>query len=643
MRVSFTICLVVLAIVLGGLAVVHTGEKYRDRIFGSTAVAKGEKLFDLKELDRTRAIVISNTNDAEVRIEQTGHFWSATEPWADRVDPLYVRTLFQFAGSLVVQDAIDRDGLDLRDFGLREGSIRLKMLDSESEETCDIWIGRKTAWKIPSKDGKLAEQTIFIRRADRDKKDKIYICTSSATAAIHSLFSDDFARFRDHHPFLLHFNQQYLDKVSIQNGETEIVVSRPHIRSGWRITKPNELHVDPEAVRNLLNSLAELKALKAEDRSRVTLPTAADGVKQAQEVSIHFAGEDNDSTLRIYPPMKDDSNIALATVSDRPDTVFHLPLTKSAAIPGSASLSFLQTGVNDLRSKTMTHMNGRELKTIIIRPGGLRDILLQRTRRSEWRILEQDGWRTANTDTLVRLITAVTQDKIVNFVTDAATELAPYGLNRPMLLLGFNSFGGDGIRMAIGRGPQDGKLYARILGRPNIWEISSETFGKIALYPWQWRTAHVWHIPAVDVEKIVVQRKGKPGVELTYAHFADKWTASLDGKDATTELNPNRAKLFLKHLGSLEASRWIGPMHPAAMKALESPDTVVRIHVKRFNDEGMEIAPAVKTLKLAHTPGGLIYFAKVDTQPAGKDRDHEASYFNLSPEAVTKLYVDLFE
>ena len=358
---------------------------------------------------------------------------------------------------------------------------------------------------------------------------------------------------------------------------------------------------------------------------------------------VGIVGGESDITLRIYPPAKEDANVTLATVSDRPDTVFHLPLTNSASVTGTNSLGFLQTGVNDLRSKTMTHLNGRELKTIIIRPGGLQDILLERTRSTEWKILRPDGWHPTNIDTLARLITAVTQDKILRFVTDAATDLSPYGLDRPLVLLGFNSYAGEGIRMAMGKGPEDGKLYARILGRPNVWEISSETFGKIALYPWQWRTAHVWSIPEIDIEKIVIQRKDQPEISLTYAHLADKWTAKLDGKDATSTLNPNRAKYFLKQLTSLEASRWIGPNHTTAMKAVESADTTIKIHVKQFDDEGMETEPAIKTLRIAHTGGGLIYFAKVDTVPVGRNAQHESSYFYLSPEIISKLYVNLFE
>ena len=159
----------------------------------------------------------------------------------------------------------------------------------------------------------------------------------------------------------------------------------------------------------------------------------------------------------------------------------------------------------------MVSLDGKQLKTIIIRPGGLQDILLQRETQSAWKVRHLDGWRPTNTDTLIRLITAFTQDKIVNFITDAATDLSPYGLDQPLLLLGFKSFNGDTIQIAIGRGAQNPedqnrKLYARILDRPNIWEISNETLGKIALHPWQWRTSHAWHIPDVDIKKIIIHR-----------------------------------------------------------------------------------------------------------------------------------------
>ena len=133
MHISFTITLLMSALILGGLAVVHTGEKYRDKIFGAPAIQIGEKLFDTHLLDKTRQINMANTNGVDVRIVQTGHFWSTTEPWNDRADPMYVKAIFQFTSSLIVKDVIDRDNVELDDFTLEEGSIRITMSDNDGE------------------------------------------------------------------------------------------------------------------------------------------------------------------------------------------------------------------------------------------------------------------------------------------------------------------------------------------------------------------------------------------------------------------------------------------------------------------------------------------------------------------------------
>ncbi len=641
MRYFPTILLVLLATVLGGLALIHTGGKYHTAIFGLPPTARGELLFNIKELDKTKVIILTSSNGNEVILKQKGHIWVSTTPWEDRVDPLYVRALFQFTSSLKVEEAIPRKGLELKELGLRDGHTRVTMKDGKGEILCDYRIGRIAAWHIPIKDEKETQPTTYIRMAARDLKNNIYLCSVSAGSLIHPLFDQELARFRDHHPF--HFSPRYLDRVNIQSPEGEVVISRADLNSPWKITKPLELKIDPQALKQLFLDISRLTALKVEDRASVTLPTAGDTSNQAKEIKIHFAGAKEDITLNIYPPATEEAKTALATVSDRPDTVFHLPLAQ--AIPGTTSLAQLQTGVNDLRSKTMTHLNGPQLKTIIIRPLGKSDILLTRTKKTLWRILRKSGSEAANENAIIDLMTAVTRDKIEKFVTDAATDLTPYGLDRPLLQIGFVSFNSEAMRIAISRSRNktDENIYAHIVGSPHIWQLSQATKNKIATNSWEWLTAHVWHIPKVDVEKIEIQRQDKPLVELTSNYFTDQWTATLNGNDATSELNPNRAKKILSHLEALKASKWLGPQFPQAAKALSNPDTIIRIHLKRTADDSTELPPVIKTLKIAHTPNKLIYFAKIDTLPVDPENDDEKNFFLLKPDDVNKLHVHLFE
>lgn len=639
MRYTPTILLVILATLLGGLAVVHTGSKYRAAIFGAPSTAPGEKLFDVEELNQVRHIKLTDSEGQEIAFKVDGNVWKSETPWEDRVDPRYVTALFQFTAGLEVQEVLPRDDLDLKEFGLRAGHTRVTMSDAQGNTVCDYRIGRKAAWQVKSEDGKETYPTTFIRLADRELKRKIYLCSASTGALVHGLFNQQFAYFRDHRPF--YFSPKYLDRISIQSPEGEVVLSRPNLQSGWRITKPLELRVDPKALSDLFLDISRLTAVKVEDRASVTLPTAGESSAQAREISIHFAGAEEDIKLHVFSPATEGQATTLATVSDRPDTIFHLPLTQ--ALAGATALSQLQTGVNDLRSKTMTHLNGPQLKTIIIRPQGRSDTLLTRTTKTTWKVLRRTGKETANQDAVIDLMTAVTRDKVEKFVTDAATDLKPYGLDKPFLQLGFVSFSNEGMRIAMGRGPDKKTIYAHIVGRPNIWQISPETVGKIAVNTWQWRTSHVWHIPKVDVTAIDIERRGQPAVHLDYNYFSDLWKAKIDGVDATGSLNPNRASNLLSHLESLETTKWLGPLHSQAAQALKNPNTTIRIHVQRVGDHGENLPPVVKTLRIAHTPGNFIFFGKIDTVPYSAENEGEENYFLLNPETVKNLYVHLFE
>ncbi len=641
MRSPLTLFLFLLALILGGLALVFTGSEYRAAIFGTPPVSPGNTLFKVEDLDQVRQITLTTYDKESVSFKINGNIWEATTPWKDRADPVFMKFLIQFTARLKVEEVIPRKGCDLTESGLREGRVQVTMRDASGNVICDYRIGRPTAWRIPSDDGKSTQPTIFIRLATKGLKNNIYICSEPTADKIHALFRDQFSRFRDHHPF--YFSPRFLDRVRIQNDDGEVVLSRANLRSAWQITKPLKLRVDPSAIARLFNDLARLTAIKVEDRANVTLPTAEDDTAQAREIAIHFAGAQDEVTLRIYPPAKEGESVVLATVSDRPDTVFHLPLTPAAGIPGTTTLSQLQAGVNDLRSKTMTYLNGPQLQTIIVRPYGKPMTILQRTRSSTWKVLRRHGLVAANQNALIKLIMAVTRDKVLKFVTDAATDLKPYGLHIPFLQIYFKSYAGEKMRIAFGRDPSGKNIYAHIVGRPNIWQISNETLEKIATNPWQWRSAHVWHIPKVDIGTITIIRKGHPVVELNHNFFSEQWKAKRDGKDATAALNPHRANKFLSHIESLTTTRWLGPLHPQAIKSLKNPNTIIRIQVKRVDAQGRDADPIVKTLKIGHTQGGIIYFGKVETTPAGPENEDENSFFLLSPQTIKQLYVDLFE
>lgn len=642
MRISFTILLAIITILLCALAVVFTDEDYRQILFGKPSAQAGEKLFNTATLDDVRKITLGNSDGDDAHFYVDDNRWMATRPWQDRADPLFMKALMHFTALLQVEEVIASDEITLSECGLEDGHIRVLMQNESGKNVCQYLIGRQAAWHLPS-DGedKKKSPSIFIQIPSSEQKNNIYVCSQESANAIHQLFKNKFERFRDHHPF--YFSPKYLDNVRVQSAQGEVVLSRENLQSAWAITKPLELRADPTSINSLFTDLAKLTALRVDDRENVTLPAGQDTTAQTQELSIRFADRGDEITLRIYPPAEDNNNTVLATVSNRPNAVFELPLTLEAALPNTTSLSQLQSGVNDLRAKTMTHLNGPQLKTIIIRPEAKSPIMLQRTPKTTWRVLRRTGWKEANQDSIINLMTAVTRDKVQKFVTDAATDLSIYGLDQPFLQIAFISFKNESMRVAFGRDAKDENLYANIVDKPNIWQISSETLAKIAQNSWQWRTSHIWHIPKIDVTNISIQKKDQPSSELDYNHFTGTWTAIQNGKIASASLNPNRADKFLTYLDSLTTLRWLGPLHSQAMLSLANPDITIKVTMRRFDNEGNDLPPMIKTLKISQTPGGYINFGKVDSSSINPEQEDEISYFLLSSENIKKLSINLFE
>jgi len=641
-RISFTILLAIITILLCALAVVFTDEDYRQILFGKPSAQAGEKLFNTATLDDVRKITLGNSDGDDAHFYVDDNRWMATRPWQDRADPLFMKALMHFTALLQVEEVIASDEITLSECGLEDGHIRVLMQNESGKNVCQYLIGRQAAWHLPS-DGedKKKSPSIFIQIPSSEQKNNIYVCSQESANAIHQLFKNKFERFRDHHPF--YFSPKYLDNVRVQSAQGEVVLSRENLQSAWAITKPLELRADPTSINSLFTDLAKLTALRVDDRENVTLPAGQDTTAQTQELSIRFADRGDEITLRIYPPAEDNNNTVLATVSNRPNAVFELPLTLEAALPNTTSLSQLQSGVNDLRAKTMTHLNGPQLKTIIIRPEAKSPIMLQRTPKTTWRVLRRTGWKEANQDSIINLMTAVTRDKVQKFVTDADTDLSIYGLDQPFLQIAFISFKNESMRVAFGRDAKDENLYANIVGKPNIWQISSETLAKIAQNSWQWRTSHIWHIPKIDVTNISIQKKDQPSSELDYNHFTGTWTAIQNGKIASASLNPNRADKFLTYLDSLTTLRWLGPLHSQAMLSLANPDITIKVTMRRFDNEGNDLPPMIKTLKISQTPGGYINFGKVDSSSINPEQEDEISYFLLSSENIKKLSINLFE
>jgi hypothetical protein len=645
--IPFTLLLLLVTAGFAVTAVLRLHEGSLDRLFGPPAIGIGENLYGFETKDIHRIRLSGNGVQADCVFEKGT--WRMLKPWQDRMDPRTADLILQFTLGTRVVDIIPDSKIDSKKAGLRDGTIGVSIEDRKGKVLARYLLGRRTQWIHRDSETGMEDATVFIQPQDDGRKGFTYACTGD----IHPIFKDGLRHLRDHHPFL--FNPIALDSIRIQNGEGEMLLARADDHSDpkvqiWRITKPLELRTDPLAVRKLIEDLFKLRALKVSDRSEVTLPSGE--ADSRQRIALRHRGEAEEIILEILPPATPEADTVFATVSNRPGTVFELPLKPLAPAlaeetapdapvapvdDGMVSLAGLPDTVNELRNPMLTNIAVEALQGIHITSSTSSEILLAREKmEEEWQVRNPAGQlEPLNLLALNRLLVAITQTKVAGFVSDAAVNLAPYGLDRPSLKLTFVSFGSDRIELIFGQSP-DGIWHAMRVGIPTVVKLDDEFIRAIAIHPWQWRHPSVWSIPAVDLAGFVRTMEGRPPLEIGYKLVADSWHARENGIDRSSELATDRANRLVTLLVDLQGEAWLAPDDEAARNALARPVLTFSLAVMTYDDKGEESGISRRMLQLAPAsdrPDNLIFYGRVDQDPHA---------FVLGSETVRLLAVDLF-
>ncbi|BCX50398.1 conserved hypothetical protein [Haloferula helveola] len=628
--IFLTLLLGLTAVITVGLSGLRLSEGDLARVFGAPAAKIGDPLYEFDPSDVTVIQLAGNGASAVCQRKETG--WWIVQPWHDRMDPRAVQSLFGFTLGTRVEGAIPAEKVESANLGFADGQIALRFATSDDEPLAKFRIGHRTAWVGTNPETGDSIPTVFVEPRDKSRKNFLYACTDAND--VHSLLGDGFKRLRDHHPFLFH--PTIIESIRIRNRSGEMVLSRGSPKELWKIVKPLGLNSDKDALLSLVQGLYDLEAVNVKNRSNVTLPTAdPDAIDQ---IALKVFGNKEETVLSIYPPENADATTVLAAVSDRPDAVFELPLTTVASREEGKSLTGLNDlplSVNALRDPTLTSIDPRGLKSILISPAAGDDILIRReTPRQRFQVMLDGRLGDPNETALFSLLKAITEGKVADFVSDTATDLKPYGLDQPFLILRFLSFDGNAIRLDFGES-EDGTIHAIREGTTTVVKIDPSMLALIPTNPWDWRNPALWSIAAIDVTSLLVEKPGSPDLVLTPDFFAEKWKAKLGSEDVTGSLSPERADIFLQNLLDLEASNWLRPSETEADKALLKPDMVFTIFAKTVDDQGEESGVTSPQIRIAKVKRGNIElcYGRVSTQPYP---------FLLDPEKVRQLEVDLF-
>ncbi len=596
-----------------------------DTLFGTPPTAVGQRLFDSFTPDEVKHIRISGSGvDATFSLDANG--WMIRSPWVDRMDPRAAMSIIGFTMGMRVEDLAPRNEVDPLKSGLGGGAIKIRLEDADHRPLASYRLGRVTPWKAEVDGQDQAVPTVFIHPEDKYLKRHVYACTGD----INPLFKDGLKFLRDHRPF--YFNPIALGKIRIRSQQGDLTLGRETPQSPWRIVKPLDLPTDPVVMKSLLEGLFELQAIRVADRGAAT-PPATDAAMKPGQIAITPFGSETEILLEIFAPESPDAQVVGAVVSDRPDTVFDLPLKPES---GLVSLADLPLAMNDLRDPTLTRLNIASLRAIAIQPATGPEILVSREPPQPWMTVLDGVSHEANEENLFALLKAVTTGRAIGFESDAATDFTPWGLDRPILTLRFLASDHQGLDLRFGIDGKGG-FFANRLGTPTVMRVDESLIAAIAVRPHEWRHARLWSLDRVNLVGIERREGNGAPLVLQYRFIDETWSAGREGEDLSAKLDPARANFMLSALEGLKVFRWLAPADEGAAAALANPSLVLTVFEKSLNDEGDFTGLAQRTISLAPAatgPNPGFYYGRLHSEP------HP---FLLDAETCGKLSIDLFQ
>lgn len=629
---GFTLILALLALLVCGVAGWQWKEGNFNSVFGAPPTPVGQRIYASYNIAEKRIAPDFNPPDVKhIQISQDGvtatfefteKGWQCTLPWKDRMDPRAAVDIINFTLGMRVEDLAERDEIDAQKAGLKESGVNIRLEGENHKLLARYKLGRQTPWLATFPDLEKNVPTVFVQRLEADHKGYIYSCTGD----IGDWFKDGLKLLRDHQPF--YFNP--LGLRQIRTREFTLACEAPG--KAWHITHPQDLVTDPKAMKALLEGLYQMRATKISDRASVTLPANGTQAK-TNIIAITAFGSDVETVLEIYPPESSEARDVRATVSDRPDTIFELPLKPKANV---VSLSDLPLSINSLRDAALMNLNIKALSGLLIQPANAPEILITRTPPQPWMATIGGQSQEANQERLFGLMQSLSEGRAIAFKTDAATDFTPWGLDKPLLKIRFVALDNHSFELAFGTDGK-GNYYANRVGTPTVMQVDGGLVSSFPMKDYEWRHGRLWSIDRLNLLAIVRQSGTSPPLKLLYDFNTEDWIANSDSEDQTPHLITTRANFLLGVLEGLKVNRWLAPDDQSANNSLLTPSLVFKIIENTVADDTGDVNGRV-TRDLILAPGSsgpnpAFYYGRVATHenPFLLDRD---TYLKLATELL---------
>jgi len=347
--------------------------------------------------------------------------------------------------------------------------------------------------------------------------------------------------------------------------------------STWRLVKPIDAPADETTVKGLIATLADAEVQKTIDDAPSDL--APFGLDKPT-VTVRLTTKDGKQS----PPIAVGKNTAIGGKTYvRKDDEPKLYLTSSTVGFG------LNKQVKDLRDKQVLVFQDDAVQKVEIVPADAAPVVITRKDKDSWTV--DPGGHPADPTEVRSYLSSLRATRATDFPDDAPKDLAPYGLDKPRLVIHVAT-SADGstppLGLLLGGEKTEGSqklVYAKRADQPTIYALGDWTFRTLTKTEGQFRDKTILGFDPGRVGQAVIERKDGGGA--TLKRHDTTW--QLEGSDKPTKVDA--ATRFLDDLRDLRGSDVAAePPGDLARFGLDAPDLRIALTDKDGQPLGTVLA-----------------------------------------------------
>jgi hypothetical protein len=482
------------------------------------------------DFDSIDGITINN-NETNIQLTRRDGQWQMDAPVKDRADDAAVQQLLNAVDSLQKDTTIKPDGdkSDERDYGVTKPNVTLQL--SGAGAPAAILFGKDTA--IEGKE--------YLRLANSSD---VYVVATDLRTQVTKPVDD----FREH---------RLSDVAATQ--VTGMTKDHDH----WTIDKPIKARGDDAKISDFVALVlnTRIDSFVSSDQAGAANTALNDAVGT---ISLTAEGVDKPVELSFSRPY-DNSGKVFAKLSTR-DAPFILPKSIS---------SVLKAKPGDARDRHLIRLDLNTVDRIHIIPDGAPEILLAR-KGEDWTIKSMKDL-PANSGAVQGVANMLTNQLVLSFASDVATNLQQYGLDQPRLKVTFSSYASDNTaETRAGEEPLEsilfgktdsGSVYAKLDDEPFIVTVPLSVVDAIYRDPLKWQALTIDQLNPDDITGLDVTTDGQATISLV------KEKGQWKPAKGDIALNTSNIESLVNTLATLRAVEWAGAMLPG--EGLDKPAVTI--------------------------------------------------------------------